>query len=397
MLYFFNLNCIILWKGIFKINMYIKPCKITLITGFLGAGKTTLVNHILKNNQGRKFAVLVNDIGSVNIDETLIDKGGIANLKDENLVALTNGCICCTLKTQLIDQIFELIKPQTFDHILIEASGICEPLPIVQNICYSSNAYRDQYNQRLWELDSVVCVVDSLRLKDEFNLGKDLLEKEYKSDDIGTLLKEQLELCQTIILNKFGELSQEDQKTVYMSIMKLQPGAQIILADHGEVDVRDILDKSSFVFEKESETEAWKEELEKEEEEEENPEVLEYNIQTYCYKARRPLDLTKFQELVFDNPFMDTIIRAKGIIYFSHDYEDAFVYEASGRSRSIQPFGKWVGSTNPEDVKSILRQNPKLRKEWDPKYQDRKQEIVFIGQDLNKEKLQELLDSCLDD
>jgi len=376
--------------------MYIKPCKISLITGFLGAGKTTLINHILAHPNGRKFAVLVNDIGAINIDETLIDKGGIANLANQNLVALTNGCICCTLKTQLIDQLIELIKPQKFDYILIEASGICEPIPIVQNICYSSETLRDQYNQRLWELDAVICVVDGLRLHDEFNNGKDLLTKEYADDDIGTLLKEQLELCQTIIINKFGELNVNDQQEVFNSIMNLQPSAQIIIADHAQVNIEDILDKSSFVFEREKETEAWKEELEKEEEGEENPEVLEYNIQTFSYKEKRPFNIEKFQALVFDNPFMNTIIRAKGLCYFSSDYEDAFVYEASGFSRSIQPFGKWVGATNAQDINSILKQNPKLREEWDPIYQDRKQEIVFIGQDLDKEKLKSLLDECLD-
>ncbi len=377
--------------------MYIKPCKITLITGFLGAGKTTLVNHILKHNNGKKFAVLVNDIGKVNIDETLIDKQGIASLKNQNLVSLTNGCICCTLKNELIDQIFELIKPQIFDSILIEASGICEPVPIIQNICFSSEQFKDQFNQKLWELDSVICVVDALRLHSEFNNGKDLLTKEYKKDDIGTLLKEQLELCQTLILNKFSDVkSRQDQYEIYQALYQLQPGIQIILTDHCQVDVNDILDKSSFVFERAKLTDSWKEELEKEEEENKDPEILEYNIQTFTYQTKKPFNLDKFKDFVFNNPLMDSILRSKGLCYFSCDYENAFIFEQVGQSRSIQPFAKWVGSTNNENIASILKQNPQLRKTWDPIYQDRKQEIVFIGQNLQKDKLKETLDNCLD-
>jgi len=376
--------------------MYIKPIKITLITGFLGAGKTTLVNRILTNNQGYKFAFLVNDIGEVNVDEKLIDKNGLATLKNNDLVALTNGCICCTLKNELISQILELANMGKFDHVLIEASGICEPLPIVQNICLSEDQFVNQYNGKAWELDSVVCVVDALRLKSEYNYGLDLSEKTYEGEDIGRLLQEQLDLCQTIILNKMEELTNEERIKVFNAISKMQPGAQIIPTSHSNVKIEDILDKSSFVFEKESQTEEWKEGLEHPEEHEEG-EKYEYGIDTYIYKARMPFNLDKFQSFVFESPVMSKVIRSKGICWFSNDYQHAFVFESAGESRSILPFGKWVASDNEAEIKSILKQNHKLKKSWDKIYGDREQELVFIGQDLDKEAIEKALNECLSD
>lgn len=376
--------------------MYIKPCKITLITGFLGAGKTTLVNHILANNSNFKFAVLVNDIGEINVDEKLIDKGGYATVKNNDLISLTNGCICCTLKSELIDQIFEIVKTQKFDHILIEASGICEPLPIVQNICLSEDQFIDQNNQKLWELDSVICVVDAISLKDSYNFGQDLIDKEYEDDDLGKLMKEQLDLCQTIIINKMDELEVDDRIKVFTAIQAIQPGAKIIPCSHSKVNVEEILDLSSFVFEKESQTEEWKEGLEHEEEHEEG-EKYEYNIETFIYRARKPFDLEKFKAMVYKDECLSKVIRAKGLCWFSIDAEHAYVFESAGKQRTIEPFGKWVASTNAKDIKSILKQNKKIKDNWDLRYGDREQEIVIIGQDINVDKIKKAFDDCLVD
>jgi G3E family GTPase len=378
--------------------VYIKPCKITLITGFLGAGKTTFVNHLLTHNNGCKFAVLVNDIGEINVDAKLIDSLGYkkAGISSDGLIALTNGCICCTLKDQLIEQLSELSRTLRFDHILIEASGICEPAPIVQNISYYSQKLIDQGGQHFFELDSVVCLVDARRMSKEFHNGKDLIGKNYSKGEIGSLLQEQLQMCQVLILNKMGSLSKSDQQDVYNNFSCLQPNAEIIPADYADVGIDKILDKSSFVFEKESQTKTWKNAL-LEEEKKALPETDEYDIQTYCYSSRQPFNDERFKELLFQNSFMKTILRSKGICYFSSDFDNAYVEESVGPDATIQPFGKWVGAADSDTVPDILKQNPSLKSEWDPNYQDRKEEIVFIGQKLDKKKLKELLDSCLDE
>lgn len=368
-----------------------KPVKITLITGYLGSGKTTLVNHILKNQEGYKVAVIVNDIGEVNIDASLIENGGSSIVKDD-IVPLTNGCICCTLKTQLTDQIAELALSKKFDYILIEASGICEPIPIAQTISMAEETYRSLDKPKLWTLDNVVCVTDAKRLHDEFDCGSKLMREDIDDDDIENLLIQQLEFCNTIILNKVDELTQEELNIVKSIIRKLQPEANIIETNYAKVEIKDVMDTSSFDFKKVSMSAGWSKALDEEEEEE--PETEEYGISTFSYKEIRPFSLKKFKAFI-NNNFPETIIRSKGIIWFNETWDKAYMFEQAGQQITASEFGRWVGAAPKKEKERILKNNASARARWNEKYEDRFNQIVFIGQNMDKAKLKEELDKCL--
>lgn len=366
---------------------------ITLLTGYLGAGKTTLLNHVLNNQQGYKVAVIVNDIGEVNIDASLIEKGGNVTQKDDNLVPLSNGCICCTLKVDLMNQIVDLIKTGKFNYILIEASGICEPIPIAQTISMMDGSAEDQGIPRICRLDNIVAVVDALRMASEFNCGGNLLEKDnIEEDDIENLLIQQIEFCNTIILNKVDKVSKEELDKVKAVIRKLQPEAKIIETNYGKVDVGEILNTKSFEFEKASMSAGWIQELEKGEEEEE-PEVDEYGINTFVYYRREPFDKNKFENFV--NRLPENIIRCKGIMWLKQEKDMAYIFEQAGRQIQATPTGRWIASATKQQQKEALKHSAELRKDWDEKYGDRMIKLVFIGQQLDKEKVTSLLDGCL--
>ena len=401
--------------------MEVKETPVLLLTGYLGSGKTTLVNKILANKKGIKFAVIVNDIGEVNIDADLIEAGGVVDQKDDSLVALQNGCICCTLKMDLVQQLNEIVSQKNFDYIVIEASGICEPAPIAQTICAYPQMYPDLAKNGKAVLDAIVTVVDARRMCDEFSAGNDLLKKDLQEDDIENLLIQQIEFCNIILLNKVDDVNKEELGLVKEIIRSLQPKAEIIECNYGDVDLDKIINTGNFNFDKVATSASWIAEIEGHEDEEEehehdehdhhhdhddhdddhheneeSGEALEYNIQTFVYYARRPFDINFFDDFVA-RQWPKQIIRCKGLCYFANEKDICYVFEQAGKQVSLRNAGQWYATMPQFQLREFLENNPKLKKDWEEPYGDRMQKLVFIGQDLDKEAITKALDTCLTD
>ena len=397
--------------------MKIKETPVLLLTGYLGSGKTTLVNRIVANEKGIKFAVIVNDIGEVNIDANLIEAGGVVDQNDDSLVALQNGCICCTLKMDLVKQLNDIVSQNKFDYIVIEASGICEPAPIAQTICAYPQMYPDLAKNGKAVLDSIVTVVDARRMCDEFSAGNDLLKKDLKEDDIENLLIQQIEFCNIILLNKVDDVNAEELGLVKSIIRSLQPKAEIIECNYGDVDLNKIINTKAFNFDEVATSAAWIAEIEghhdehEEEEEhhghhhhhhhhglenEESGEALEYNIQTFVYYARKPFDINFFDDFVA-RKWPAQIIRCKGLCYFKNEKDICYVFEQAGKQVSLRNAGQWYATMPAFELRSFLEKNPKINNDWEEPYGDRMQKLVFIGQDLDKNAITKALDQCLTD
>ena len=395
-----------------------KIVPITLLTGYLGSGKTTLINHILNNQEGYKVAVIVNDIGEVNIDADLIAKGGVVNQTDDSLVPLQNGCICCTLKVDLMQQIVDLIKTGNFDYILIEASGICEPIPIAQTITVLSDSTKQYGLPQICRLDNVVSVVDALRLATEFGCGDNLVKEDLDEEDIENLIIQQIEFCNTIILNKVDEVSPEELARVKAIIKKLQPNADIIETNFGKVDVSELLNTNKFNFEQAATSAGWVAELESDVEDDDDDdddnhhdheehehhghhhhhdesEVEEYGISSFVYYRRKPLKVNKFEN--FLDEFPKSVIRAKGLIWLSDDDYMSYCFEQAGKQKTISEAGQWIATAPKSELKKILELNPDIQKVWDEAVGDRMTKIVFIGRDMDKKDIIAKLDDCLAD
>ena len=402
-----------------------------LLAGYLGSGKTTLVNHILSNKQGIKFAVIVNDIGEVNIDADLIQKGGVVGKKDDSLVALQNGCICCTLKMDLVEQIFDLMKLQRFDYIVIEASGICEPEPIAQTICSIPTMGGAYIKYGICRLDSIVTVVDALRMQSEFACGDDLTRKHIDEEDIENLIIQQIEFCNIILLNKASEVSPEELGRIKHIIHTLQPGAEIIECDYAKVDLDKIIHTHLFDFERVATSAGWirgiERQMTEEEEKEahvhaheheehhhghehdeaghghehhhhhhhEGGEVEEYGIGTFVYYRRPAFDIHKFDRFIATK-WPKNVIRTKGVCYFSHNRDMSYLFEQAGMQKQLREAGLWYATAPEEDLIRLMQQEPGLMRDWDEKYGDRMIKMVFIGQHLDKEQLARDLDECLE-
>ena len=419
-----------------------KTVPITLITGYLGSGKTTLINHILRNAKGHKMAVIVNDIGEVNIDAEFIEGNGVVSGKDDSLVALSNGCICCTLKKDLITQLADLVKQQKYDHILIEASGICEPVPIAQTITYMENEFARQGLPLFYNLDAIISVTDALRLKDEFSYGEYLPQEERGEENLENLIIQQIEFCDIVLLNKVSLLDKEEIRRVKLAIKALQPNAQIIESDYCKVDIDQLIDTNLFDFEKASGSAAWIREFEDwgsdvehhdedddddedehehhhdhdednddddehEEHEhhhhhhhhhhgienEEEGTALEYDINTFVYYRRKGFDMAKFEDWINKESDKHHIIRAKGICYFVSEPENIYVYESAGKQVTLTMSRKWFSATLSKRQLKYLRENDEnFAHDWDEQYGDKLIKLVFIGQNLNEKAIRKELD-----
>ena len=399
-------------KRIFRMEP-IKNIPVLLLTGYLGSGKTTLLNRILKNQEGIKFAVIVNDIGEVNIDADLIEKGGVVGQKDDSLVALQNGCICCTLKMDLVEQLRDITRMHRFDYIVIEASGICEPAPIAQTIINIPSLGPDYVKDGFLQLDCIVTVVDALRMRDEFKNGNDLMRKNIDEEDIENLVIQQIEFCNIILLNKASEVSKEELAEVRQIIRAIQPKADIIECDYGNIDLNQILHTEKFNFEEVATSATWIHELEHDDDDDDDEhehehhhehhhhhhhhdegEAEEYGIGTFVYYARRPFNLGFFDDFVA-RKWPKNIIRAKGICYFKGEEETCYLFEQAGRQVSLTNAGQWYATMPKDELEMMMAQNDQLRRDWDDQYGDRMQKLVFIGQHLDKEQLTADLDFCL--
>lgn len=414
-----------------------RDISVLLLTGYLGSGKTTLLNRILTNERGIRFAVIVNDIGEVNIDASLIQKGGIVGGKDSgDLVALQNGCICCTLKMDLIEQLSEIVSTHKFDYIVIEASGICEPAPIAQTIC-SIPSLEAKYNRSgVPELDCIVTVVDALRMKSEFGCGDALTKKDIDEEDIENLVIEQIEFCNIVLLNKISEVTPEEAGRIRAIIRALQPKARIIDCDYCDVDLSELLNTGLFDFEDVATSAAWVQGVEEAPTDEQEAEARghhhehehdhehgehnghdehehhhhdhehhhhhhddegeaeEYGIQTFVYYRRKGFDMNKFDFFV-NRHWPSNIIRAKGVVYFKHNPDMSYLFEQAGVQKKLTEAGFWFASAPEDELVQLMQTEPGLARDWDPEYGDRMVKLVFIGQNLDRDAITAHLDACL--
>ena len=390
--------------------MEIQHVPVLLLTGYLGSGKTTLLNRILANKQGIRFAVIVNDIGEVNIDADLIQKGGVVNTQSDSLVALQNGCICCTLKTDLIEQLHDIISTRRFDYIVIEASGICEPAPIAQTIC-SIPSYAPQYaKDGIPVLDNIVSVVDALRLKDEFAAGDDLVERDgdtvsatrqFEEEDLASLVIQQIEFCNMILLNKAAEVSEDELAHITQILRAIQPHAEIIPCNYCDVDLDKLLNTNLFHFDETAGSATWIEKVEGDIDDDDHHhhhedlgEAYEYGIDTFVYYRRRPFDLGLFDEFVARH-WPKSVIRCKGMCYFEEEYDMCYLFEQAGKQLGIKQCGQFIATMPKDELEVQLATDPMLRRDWDEQYGDRMQKLVFIGQKMDREAICKALDACL--
>ena len=425
-----------------------KETPVLLLTGYLGSGKTTLLNRILNNRRGIKFAVIVNDIGEVNIDADLIQKGGVVNQEDDSLVALQNGCICCTLKMNLVQQLQEILAQKRFDYIVIEASGICEPAPIAQTLCSIPQMGADFTKHGIPVLDCIVTVVDALRMQDEFGCGDNLLRKNIEEDDIENLVIQQIEFCNIVLLNKASEVTPSELGRVKEIIHAIQPVAPIIECDYGDVDFDRILNTKMFDFDKVAASATWIQEVEAHREEEheeehhhhdeedeehehhhedehshhhdhddddehghhhhhhhhhhdhdhdhEGGEVEEYGIGTFVYYRRRPFRLSDFDDFVA-RKIPKNVIRIKGICYFRNEMDSCYMFEQAGKQISLKDIGLWFATLPPDELQLLMERDATFRADWDDEYGDRMQKLVFIGQKMDTAAIARDLDACLVD
>ena len=398
---------------------------VLLLTGYLGSGKTTLLNRILTNTKGIRFAVIVNDIGEVNIDASLIQKGGVVSQKDDSLVALQNGCICCTLQTDLINQLHDLCAQKAFDYIVIEASGICEPAPIAQTLCSYAQMVPQFATDGLPVLDCICSVVDALRLRDEFDEGDALAHYVPKEEDLAALVIEQIEFSNLILLNKASEVSADELARIKAIIRGIQPTAEIIETNYCDVDLDKLLNTKLFDFDRTATSARWIQEVEdarhheeaqstKEDdddehehehehehhhhhhdhEHEDHDHLAEFGIDTYVYYARRPFDLGLFDEFVAAH-WPKNVLRCKGMCYFAEEYDMCYLFEQAGKQFNLRKAGEWFATMPKEELMQLMADDAQLRKDWDDQYGDRMQKLVFIGQHLDQPALKAALDKCL--
>ena len=416
-----------------------KVTPVLLLTGYLGSGKTTLLNRILANKKGIRFAVIVNDIGEVNIDADLIEKGGIVGEGDDSLVPLQNGCICCTLKMDLVQQLSDLVSQQRFDYIVIEASGICEPAPIAQTISVYPQMYPNLAIKGIAKLDAIVTVCDALRLRDEFAEGNDLVRQDIGEDDLASLVIQQVEFCNKILLNKASMVTPDELARITAILHEIQPHADIVPCDFCDVDLNTLINTRTFNFDKVATSARWIEAVEGEEfddhdddhddhdedehhhehdhddhddhdddhdghhhhhhhhglENEESGEALEYGISTFVWKRRKPLDMNKFDYIVAKK-WPKSVVRCKGLCYFKGEEDYCYVFEQAGKQVQMRNAGQWYATMPADELEKFKQQNPAILRDWDDQYGDRMQKLVFIGQHMDREQIEKDLDYCLE-
>lgn len=398
-----------------------KVTPVLLLTGYLGSGKTTLLNRILANEKGIRFAVIVNDIGEVNIDADLIEKGGIVGEGDDSLVPLQNGCICCTLKMDLVQQLSDLVSQQRFDYIVIEASGICEPAPIAQTISVYPQMYPNLAIKGVAKLDAIVTVCDALRLRDEFAEGNDLVRQDIGEDDLASLVIQQVEFCNKILLNKASMVTPDELARITAILHEIQPHADIVPCDFCDIDLNTLINTRTFNFDKVATSARWIEAVEGEEfddhdddhddhdedhhghhchhhhlglENEESGEALEYGISTFVWKRRKPLDMNKFDYIVAKK-WPKSVVRCKGLCYFKGEEDFCYVFEQAGKQVQMRNAGQWYATMPADELEKFKQQNPAILRDWDDQYGDRMQKLVFIGQHMDREQIEKDLDYCL--